>query len=228
MLKTLRTTLGPDHEETVSVMHDLAHLDQDVGRLPEAIALFEQSLTRQDAVPGPDATVTLEYMTCLAAAYQEAGRFDQAEPLLVEVLARRRKGDRPPFDDTAAGLSVLGLNHLKQQKFAEAEPPLHERLKLREQNEPDDWRTFNTRSLLGGSLLGQKKYAEAEPLLLAGYEGMKQREEKIPPQGKVRLAEAIERLVQLYDEWGRKDTADEWRRKRPVTKAVKPAETKTD
>ena len=45
---------------------------------------------------------------------------------------------------------------------------------------PDDWLTFNARSLLGGSLLGQKKYAEAEPLLLSGYEGMKQREDKIP------------------------------------------------
>ena len=48
--------------------------------------------------------------------------------------------------------------------------------------------------MLGGALLGQKKYAEAEPLLLAGYEGMKQREAKIPPEGKVRLTEALERL----------------------------------
>jgi len=38
--------------------------------------------------------------------------------------------------------------------------------------------------MLGGSLLGQKKYAEAEPLLLSGYEGMKQREVKIPPEVK--------------------------------------------
>src|SRR5208283_258415 len=37
----------------------------------------------------------------------------------------------------------------------------------------------------------------AEPLLLAGYEGMKQRGKTIPPQGKIRLPEAIERLVQL-------------------------------
>ena len=69
--------------------------------------------------------------------------------------------------------------------------------------------------MLGGSLLGQKKYAEAEPLLLAGYEGMKQREEMIPPSGKIRLTEAIERLVQLYERRARKDKADEWRRKRP-------------
>jgi hypothetical protein len=53
---------------------------------------------------------------------------------------------------------------------------------------------------------------------------MKQREETIPPiLRKVRLTEAIERLVQLYDERGQKDKADEWRRKRPVTKAAAPA-----
>ena len=33
---------------------------------------------------------------------------------------------------------------------------------LRTQKDPDDWRTFETRSLLGGSLLGQGTYAQAE------------------------------------------------------------------
>ena len=36
---------------------------------------------------------------------------------------------------------------------------------------PDDWPTFNARSMLGGSLLGQKKDAEAEPLLLSRMKG---------------------------------------------------------
>ena len=55
---------------------------------------------------------------------------------------------------------------------------------IREKFQPDVWTTFNTKSLLGGAQLGQKKYADAEPLLLAGYDGMKQREKTIPPQGK--------------------------------------------
>ena len=65
--------------------------------------------------------------------------------------------------------------------------------------------------LLGGAQLGQKKYAEAEALLLAGYEGMKQREKTIPEQGKVRIPEAIERLVQLYEATGKQDEAARWR-----------------
>jgi hypothetical protein len=78
---------------------------------------------------------------------------------------------------------------------------------IREREIPDDWRTFNARRMLGGSLLGQKKYTEAEPLLLAGYEGMKQREVNIPLKRKVRLSEAPQRLVQLYQATQRPDQA---------------------
>ena len=67
--------------------------------------------------------------------------------------------------------------------------------------------------MLGGSLLGQKKYAEAEPLLLSGCEGMKKREVNIPLQGKVRLSEATQRLVHLYEATDRPDQAAEWKQK---------------
>jgi hypothetical protein len=55
--------------------------------------------------------------------------------------------------------------------------------------------SLSDKSLLGGSLLSQKKYTEAEPLLLAGYEGMKQREQKMYAQDKFLLTEALERGV---------------------------------
>ena len=84
---------------------------------------------------------------------------------------------------------------------------------FREQRTPDDWQTFNTRSVLGGSLLGQKRYAEAEPLLLSGYDGMKQRAASIPTDGKVRLKEALQRLAQLYEATGQAEKAAEWKKK---------------
>jgi hypothetical protein len=64
-----------------------------------------------------------------------------------------------------------------------------------------------------GSLLGQKKFAEAEPLLLRGYEGMKAREKTIPSLDKVRLREAAERVIRLYEEWGKFDQAAVWKTK---------------
>ncbi len=46
----------------------------------------------------------------------------------------------------------------------------------------------------------------------AGYEGIKQREAKIPPPGKVRLTEALERLIQVSEAMDKKDEAAKWRK----------------
>ena len=120
-------------------------------------------------------------------------------------------------------LPFLGLNLLQQRKYTDAETILRDCLAVLDKKQPDVWTTFSTRSMLGEALVGQKKYAEAEPLLLQGYEGMKQREKTIPPQGKVRLTESVERLVQLYDAWGKKDKSDEWSKKRDeLRKALTP------
>ena len=62
--------------------------------------------------------------------------------------------------------------------------------------------------------------ADAEPLLVKGYEGMKERQDKIPSQVKViRLTEALERLVHLYDATGKKDKADDYRKKLEAERA---------
>ena len=83
---------------------------------------------------------------------------------------------------------------------------------IREKKSPDDWATFDARSLLGASLLGQKKFAEAEPFLLSGYEGLMARETKIPASSRKRIAEAAARMIQLYDAWDKSDMAEEWRK----------------
>jgi hypothetical protein len=46
-----------------------------------------------------------------------------------------------------------------------------------------------------------------------GYEGMKAREAKIPASGKPRLAEAAERVVRLYEDWGKAERAAMWKAK---------------
>ena len=53
---------------------------------------------------------------------------------------------------------------------------------------------------------------------MKGYEGMKKQEAKIPAQGKIRLVEAVERLVQLYDATGKPEEAAKWRKELEKTK----------
>ena len=107
-------------------------------------------------------------------------------------------------------MAGLGLNLLRQKKWTEAESTLRECLALRQKRAPDAWSTFNAMSLLGGALLGQKKYADAEPLLVAGYEGLKQRARTIPPAGKPRLGEALDRLIEFAIATNRADDAKKW------------------
>ena len=54
---------------------------------------------------------------------------------------------------------------------------------------------------------------QTEPLLVQGYEGMKQREGKIPPEGRYVLKDAMHRLVRLYEATGRSDQAREWQQR---------------
>ena len=110
---------------------------------------------------------------------------------------------------------------LLEKQPAEAELKLRECLTIRQKIQPDDWTTFETKSILGEALLDQNKFAEAEPLLLSGYEGMKQREDTIPSQDKPRLTKALERLVKLYEAWGKTDKAMKWRRDWRLGQAIK-------
>ena len=48
---------------------------------------------------------------------------------------------------------------------------------------------------------------------------MKKQEAKIPPQGKPRLLEAVQRLVQLYEATGMKEEAAKWRKELEAAKA---------
>jgi tetratricopeptide (TPR) repeat protein len=213
LLRVQKKKLGPDHATTVLTMANLAVNYRDAGRLAEAIPLFEQAVEMVLKRPGPLPPQFAWIPPALAAAYDDSGQFARAEPLYQRALEEAKKKFSADDVRVTAPLAQLALNLLQQQKFAEAEPLLRDCLKIREQKQADAWMTFNTQSMLGGSLLGQKKYGEAERLLLAGYAGMKQREPKIPPRGKIRLREAARYLVELYEALGDPEQADAWRQR---------------
>ena len=217
---TRRSRVAPDRPATLRrqprgarpSIHRRAH-ELAPSKPGEAEPLFRQALEGYRKAQGPDGALTLDLTLDLASLLDQSGRGAEAEPLFRDALEQARKRFGPDDPRTAGIMATFGLSLIQQGKWAEAEPILRECLAIREKVQPDEWTTFNTRSLLGGSLLGQKKYAEAEPLIVSGYEGMKAREAKIPPPGKPRLTEAAERVVKLYEDWGKKDKAAEWRAK---------------
>jgi tetratricopeptide (TPR) repeat protein/tRNA A-37 threonylcarbamoyl transferase component Bud32 len=212
-LKLYEAKLGPDHPYTLMSRGNLAIAYQDAGRIPEAIALYEGTLKLREAKLGPDHPSTLVSRSALATAYESLGRLAEAEDLHRDVLARRRKTLQPESPLLAGDLTHLARNLLNQSRWSEAEPLLREALAIREKATPDDWGRYDALSLLGGALLGQGRYAEAEPLAVAGYEGMKAREAQIRVPDRSFLREAGERVVRLYEAWGRPDQARAWKAK---------------
>jgi hypothetical protein len=65
--------LGPGHPDTLASRNNLGHAYQEVGRVPEAIALFEQALTVGTRALGPGHPTTASSRANLASVYRDAG-----------------------------------------------------------------------------------------------------------------------------------------------------------
>ncbi len=166
------------------------------------------------------AKVNLAYI-CL---YQ--GKTKEAVSLNREVFDAKRTTLPAHSPEVVGQLAAFSLALLGDKAWDEAEPLLRECLEIREKAQPNEWTTFNTRSMLGGALLGQKKFADAEPLLLEGYQGLKDREAAIPPSGAIRIPEAIDRLIELYTTTSKPDEVTKWQAER--AKYPPPAAKTTD
>jgi hypothetical protein len=79
--------------------------------------------------------------------------------------------------------------------------------------------TAATESRLGSCLTTLGRHEEAEPFLLTGYAGL-QSDPAAPP---VQTRRALERIVQLYDAWGKKDKAAEWQAKLAPPPLLRPS-----
>jgi tetratricopeptide (TPR) repeat protein len=221
-LQKRKARLGPEHPQTLMSMNNLARAYWAGGQLARAVPLLEETLQKRKAKLGPNHPDTLGTMGNLGKAYAETKQGAKAATTLIAFVDGSRK--RAPKDSPRfAGLLVrVSLDLLGCGQHAAAGPLLHECLTICEKTQPDHWTTFNTMSLLGGALLGQKNYQGAELLLLKGYEGMKKREKSIPPQGKLRLPEALDRLIGLYTATNKPDELKKWQAERASYPGARP------
>ena len=221
-----RSILGEEHPLAIASVLILARvyaLQQQVGK---ADPLTDRALKLTHALSIESSPFLIWHMSALGWHYLELGRVAQAEVLCDTALqAQTRKPEANPLA-TPRVFTHLGAVRLMQQRYPVAEALLRDGLRLAEKYWPDAGYRFYVMSLLGGSLAGQAKFAEAEPLLLEGYQGLDLRKAGMPPylNAPRRIAESLERLVQLYDAWGKPVQAAEWKQKlatfQQATKAV--------
>jgi hypothetical protein len=135
--------------------------------------------------------------------------------MLTELLEiqRRKLGDDHP--DTLKTADNLAVNFLQQQRYRDVEKLLADFIVPRRKDAVDTWYRYNTASLLGAALSAEKKYDEAEKLLLDGYKGLSDRQAATDLNA---LEQSRQRIIQLYQSWGKPERAEEWRTRLAVAR----------
>lgn len=217
--------LGAEHPATLNSVMNLGRTYQMDGKLEQALPLLlqaAQGMEKRNFQHQYAAAIVIRLLNCL----DQLERYAESETWQRKLLAanRARSGVNTPV--YATGQSALGQTLLQQQKWAEAESLLRESLerlqKLAAAAKPgtaggvSPWSIGVNKSALGQALVKQQKFAEAEPLLLAGYQELAGLEGPRSPQDAKRLQEVLERIIQLYESWAKKEQAAEWRKKLPA------------
>jgi non-specific serine/threonine protein kinase/serine/threonine-protein kinase len=225
LLQTRRRVLGDEHPATLDSMISLGNLYSGrpggaaarrgvggTGQIDKAVRLLREALEIQKRVLGYEHVATLTNMHDIAWDLVRWGRYDEAEPLYVEALEISRRVFGEEHWNTAAIMGNLGDLYTSQGRYAKAEPLLAEALALA--------RRMNMRNArLGGMvvrhygrwLTEQGRYDEAETALLEAHEIV-----SAPEGHEHRIGTGImviERLVELYEAWGKPDKVAEWRGK---------------
>ena len=217
VLDRQRELLGSADPNLADVLDTLGFRLFQLGDYTGAEPLYREALAILRSTKGEDDPILARTINGLAVVLEAKGDHAAAEPLVREALALRRRTLPPEDPEIGHSLVDLGVVLLQQGKCAEAETALRECLAIREKS-PPFWGRFDVMSALGEALAGQGKFEAAEPLVLQGYEGLKDD----PQAWDVRKHQALERIIHLYEQWGKPDQSAGWRARRPAIEAAQP------
>ncbi len=209
-----RRVFPPGNPYLEVALENLADLYGKAGRPAEALALQKETLESLQAAYGLKSKRILGAMRNLALAYMAASRWAEAEPVLKDELAIRREQFPVEHADTLAAMCSLAETQIKLGRISEAEALLQACRPVLERTFPGRTVTLNACSLAGEVLLAQKRFSDAEPLLVQSIEQLLARESANPGRGREIYRQAAgDRILQLYEAWGKPDEATRWRKK---------------
>jgi eukaryotic-like serine/threonine-protein kinase len=215
-------TRGSYHPETISTFDNLGGAYLAADKPDKALEMYQQAVDGLEKLAFAHASANLIVWN-LCDFLEQRGQFEQAGVWRRKWLAAAKQRYGPDSVEYAWVLAKLGGDLLHRNRHATAEPFLREAVDILQAKQPDAVATRNAQSLLGGVLLEQKQYAAAEPLLLRGYEGLKAGEGQLSPlYARFRVTEAGQRIVTLYEAWGKAEKAAEWRAKLLASGDAKP------
>jgi tetratricopeptide (TPR) repeat protein len=115
-------TLGTNHPDTATCLHNLAGLYDDQGQYEQAMPLYQRALAIWEQALGSNHPNMASILNNLAGLYYDQGQYEQAEPLVQLALAIWEQPLGPNHPDTATSLNNLALLYHSQGKYEQAEP----------------------------------------------------------------------------------------------------------
>ena len=193
------------HRDTLMVIANLGLNYLAAGRADQGTLLLEEATSATDKNPELHL-----YLEPLIDAYGAAGN-----PKVKQAVGKLLPWAKPQLQTQpvrwSGMLAKCSAALLQADAAAEAAPLLEECLEIRKKIAPTFWLTYNTMSMLGAAYLGKKQFDQAEPLLMEGYEGLKEHQGDIPLPARIRLVEAVQRLIDLHSALDREDEVAKWK-----------------
>jgi serine/threonine protein kinase/Tfp pilus assembly protein PilF len=212
-LQAANRAYAGDDPRVARALLGLACVLVSAGRFSEAEPLLDDALAIYRQHWGDDHLTVANTLTCLAEL--EAGRGEDVAALAhVEDAARIFRQIPPQIHlNTDSYMATLGTLLVSLGRPAEAQLVLQECLERCHLRSPPNVRQIaRAESALGEALTALGQYEAAEAVLLGSY---REQSESSVDVSVVRAT--LERIVHLYEAWGKPDQVAEWRAKLPAT-----------
>ena len=177
-------------------------------RYAEAEAYLREAETLYRKIYDPNYRSLGDNLRAEAQLLYEKQEYSEAETKIDECLKIYRVSAASSYINYPTAGMIQGLIYAQTDRPAEAEKLLREAVELRAQYSPSGhFLRAVAENELGNFLAGQKRFDEAQALMLSSYESLKKSQAPNSP----RVRTALERLVALYENWGRPDESSKYR-----------------
>ncbi len=203
-LERATQVLGLEHPDTLKAISHLGIILRLAGKFDEAQVHLEDAVALSDKLRGPHDPQTLNRRSSLAGLLYQQKKLTEAETTMREVVDGLREAYGESSSQTVSAMNNLGMLLVELDQLDEAEETLQTVIRLTDQAAPPGhWFRWATRLSYTDCLLKMERFEETEQLLLECFTGLT---DTLGAQHH-RTRGAAERLVTLYEAWGRPEEA---------------------
>ncbi|MFO1486588.1 MAG: tetratricopeptide repeat protein [Verrucomicrobiaceae bacterium] len=221
-LEIRKSADAPNFLLMAAVEQMLGNVFRDKGDRSTAVAHYRQAVEIREKQQGPDHADLAGALKDLSGVLWTLNQ--HADALKTRARAIQVQKSSP------SGLDSGWFYHLHEfcvwlyheKRFPECETSAQEALALVIKRRPGGWEEYRACGMLGLALIMLKQFEEAETQLLKSYEGLLQQEATIPANERYLTSVTVDRLIQLYTEWGKPDKQAEWAEIKKARAVAKP------